>query len=369
MNRPKLVVSAVSLVEGGTLSILLDLAAHLDATFAKDDVLYLIHGSIADHFSGRHFEAYTWPKRSWLRRLYFEKVYARRIEQRLQPKLWLSMHDVTARLCKTPQFLYCHNPSPFFDWSTRLPVFDLKFFLFSRLYHHLYRWDIHKNEQIIVQQEWLRREFVQRYGLCPQRVLVARPIVRAPNLRADATLTLRRPTGDQPFIFLYPTLPRVFKNIEFLAKLAHELAQEPIEFWITINGRENRYAKFLEKRYGRTKTFRLIGRQPREKLFELYRQVDCLIFPSRLETWGLPLSEFMETGKPILAADLPYAREVLQNYPMANLISIDNVGATADTIRSLLSGRFLASSVQSTSSDRECPNWFAFAQWIAQAVK
>ena len=33
------------------------------------------------------------------------------------------------------------------------------------------------------------------------------------------------------------------------------------------------------------------------------------VFPSKVETWGLPVSEFMATGKPMLLADLPYAHE------------------------------------------------------------
>lgn len=34
-----------------------------------------------------------------------------------------------------------------------------------------------------------------------------------------------------------------------------------------------------------------------------------MIFPSRIETWGLPITEFMPYNKPMLLADLPYAHE------------------------------------------------------------
>ena len=39
-----------------------------------------------------------------------------------------------------------------------------------------------------------------------------------------------------------------------------------------------------------------------------------MIFPSLLETWGLPLSEFALQHKPILCADLLYSKETLANY-------------------------------------------------------
>jgi glycosyltransferase involved in cell wall biosynthesis len=42
-----------------------------------------------------------------------------------------------------------------------------------------------------------------------------------------------------------------------------------------------------------------------------------VLFPSRLETWGLPLTEFSSTQKPIFAADLPYAYETLGGHHKA----------------------------------------------------
>ena len=39
-----------------------------------------------------------------------------------------------------------------------------------------------------------------------------------------------------------------------------------------------------------------------------YRKADALVFPSVLESYGLPLVEAMAMGLPIIASDLPYAR-------------------------------------------------------------
>lgn len=38
------------------------------------------------------------------------------------------------------------------------------------------------------------------------------------------------------------------------------------------------------------------------------------MFSSRLETWGLPLSEAKERGKWVLASDFPFTRETLGSY-------------------------------------------------------
>ena len=47
----------------------------------------------------------------------------------------------------------------------------------------------------------------------------------------------------------------------------------------------------------------------KDKLYSYYENADCLVFPSRVETWGLPITEFAATGKPMLLSDLPYAHE------------------------------------------------------------
>ena len=47
----------------------------------------------------------------------------------------------------------------------------------------------------------------------------------------------------------------------------------------------------------------------KEKVSEMYVKSSCLIFPSKLETWGLPISEFIPFNKPMIVADLPYAYE------------------------------------------------------------
>ncbi|WP_250854924.1 hypothetical protein [Escherichia coli] len=47
-----------------------------------------------------------------------------------------------------------------------------------------------------------------------------------------------------------------------------------------------------------------------------------MCFPSKLETWGLPLSEAKTYKKWIFAADLPYAHEVLYNYSKLDIFHL-----------------------------------------------
>lgn len=78
---------------------------------------------------------------------------------------------------------------------------------------------------------------------------------------------------------------------------------------LTISGNENRYARWLYRHWGHLKSIEFAGFMSREQLYRNYASAHCLVFPSRVETWGLPISEFAAFGKPMLLADLPYAHE------------------------------------------------------------
>ena len=70
--------------------------------------------------------------------------------------------------------------------------------------------------------------------------------------------------------------------------------------------------------------FNFIGKLTREQVFGYYQAMDCLLFPSKLETWGLPLSEAKGFDKPILAANLPYAKETVGNYEKVSFFDVEN---------------------------------------------
>jgi glycosyltransferase involved in cell wall biosynthesis len=116
-----------------------------------------------------------------------------------------------------------------------------------------------------------------------------------------------------PFRFIYPAYPDVHKNFECLCEAARLLEQEVgpghFEVLLTTVATFNRYSKWLHRRWGDVTSLQFCGFLSQEQLYACYSQSDCLVFPSYVETWGLPISEFAATGRPMLLADLPYAHE------------------------------------------------------------
>jgi glycosyltransferase involved in cell wall biosynthesis len=229
--------------------------------------------------------------------------------------------------------VYCHNPSPFYKLPWHEARLEPKLWLFNRFYSRLYGTFIFRNDWVIVQQEWIRQAFIDRFGPLP--VVVAHPDVKLAFKDCSADKAVAK---DTPRVLLYPTLPRVFKNIETVMAAMQRLANNGhsgLELRVTISGDENSYARWLYQRFHATPGVNFIGRQSPTQMVEQYQAAHAVIFPSKLETWGLPISEAKAWNKPLLVADLPYARETVGSYTQAAFVSATHVDAWMHEFKSL----------------------------------
>jgi len=326
-----IVISAVNLIEGGTLTVLRECLASAAADLpAECEIVALVNR--ADLISEPRIRLISIPsaKKSWFHRLYWEWFGFMRISRKLKPALWLSLHDITPRVSATRQAVYCHNPSPFYRISLREAWQEPKFLMFNQLYALLYRVLIRRNYCVIVQQDWLRSEFKRRMGQIPV-------VVAYPSLQAIECLVV--PTSGRKFVFLYPALPRVFKNIETLCKATQILAARGVsgfEVRLTLDGSENRYARWLLGKFGEIAQVRFIGRQTKDEMTAQYREAAAIVFPSKLETWGLPITEGKAQGLPLLVADMPYARVTVGTYDLVSFFPAESPDALADLMQSMV---------------------------------
>lgn len=316
----RIVVSAVNFSEGGPLTVLRDcLSAARSCLPADTEIIALVHRARLIDIPGIRLIEFPGAKSSWFRRIVLEYRDFRTLSRELRPDFWLSLHDVSPRLdAGVRQAVYCHNPVPFFRPRIQDVRLDPTLLAFRLAYRFFYRFNIHSNAAVVVQQEWLRDEFIRRFG--PAQVIVAHPDVT--DLPAPAHAT--RDPGT--LSLFYPTVPRGFKNIELLCEamraLPPGLPRRP-ELAVTIDGTENRYARFIVDRYCDIPGLSFVGRQSRSEMARRYATCDALLFPSRLETWGLPITEAKQFGKPVIVANEPYARETVGTYDAAMFLPSD----------------------------------------------
>lgn len=333
--KPKIVLSGVNFVDMGPLAIFREAIRTLAEGYSETyEIIALVHSKSLVDIPGVRFIEFGEIKSSWFKRLWFEYYECRSISEAIKPRLWFAMHDITPNVRAEIRAVYCHNPGSSYPFRLREALLDWKFGLFTLLYQFLYGINMRANDFVVVQQSWMREEFRSRYGV--QNIVVAHPSVE------DFAVTQERGSRAGLYTFFFPSYPRTFKNIEQILRSARRLESsgfDQFEVWLTLDGSETRYAAKLVREFSDLATVKWLGLLPRGEVMRRYGEADCLVFPSRLETWGMPITEFKTTGKPILAANLPYAHETVGGYGQAAFFEVDDDQSLATLMRQAATGQ------------------------------
>ena len=314
-ERRTIVVSGVNLRKGGTLTVLRGCLEYLSRMTDRYRVVALVHRRELCDYPGIEYVEMPWCVRSWACRLWAEYVTMYGISRRIAAEdgrkvwLWLSMHDTTPRVEAEHQEVYCHTSFPFMKWKLRDFRMDFKIPLFSMFTRWAYRINVHRNDCLIVQQEWFRDAMSGMLGVPLEKFRVIPP--ERPSL--EAFRESLSAVSTEKNLFMYASTPDCHKNFETLcqaaALLENEVGEGAFKVILTIDGTENRYARWLHARWGNVSSIDFHGFMGKDELFLTYRRAGTMVFPSRVETWGLPVSEYMAVNPDgtVLAADLPYA--------------------------------------------------------------
>lgn len=336
--KKSIVISGVNLSEGGPLTVIKSVLTYLDSSDYNEKfrIIALVHSKeLFSNLKNIELKEYPEVKLSWKNRVYFEYIQCKEISNDLNPYLWLSLHDITPNVNAVRRAVYCHNASPFYNQSIKDFIKKPIRFLYTKFYKQFYRINIHKNNYVIVQQKWIKDAFINFFNLKNEKVIVS-----LPDQKGEYLIDLKNDRGNE-FIFFYPAFPREFKNFEVICKAVEILKSKGnynFKVQLTIDGTENKYAKEIVTRFFKNKEIEFIGLLSKEKVEEHYQKANCLIFPSKLETWGLPISEFKHYKKMMLIADLPYAYETVGDYQWVRYFNVLDDSNLANDMYSAMNG-------------------------------
>jgi glycosyltransferase involved in cell wall biosynthesis len=358
-KKKTIIISGANLFGGGTLSIFKECLQFADEFLSSDyKVIALVHDEIYfDNYKNITLVPFERVRKSYFHRLYYEYWHYKELSIKLNPYLWLSLNDMSSNVIANRRAVYCHNPTPF----KRLLISDLKnqpqVFFFTLFYKYLYKINIRKNDYVIVQQNWLRIAFSEMFKLKLNKIIVATPNITVPAQHNQLTCS----TSIGMIKFCFPSFPRPFKNIELICEAVKILQERNInnfKVYITIDGKENRYSAGIIHKYKGYEQIEFIGLITRSEVYELYNKSDCLIFPSTLETWGLPITEFKHFKKIILLADLPYAHETLGDYDNAAFFDPTNPHQLAQFMENVINNKFVKNRHNADPiEDPYAPSW------------
>lgn len=165
-----------------------------------------------------------------------------------------------------------------------------------------------KENTFIVQSELVKELFLKKYPIHPIKVISCWPgfsipetVSLPPSISSIFNENTNRNIGLLPIAF-----NSLHKNVQILHSL-EEFFQANNCIIISLFDEGSSPFKNHDVIIN-------IGGVSREILFELYNRIDFLVFTSRDETVGLPVFEFMQTGKPAFVYQAPYAEGFYQQF-------------------------------------------------------
>lgn len=318
LNKKRIVLSGANITSGGPLTIFNDALRELSQNESCEIIAVVGNKNIFYKSENISFIELPNYKKFIPLKFYYEYFYFKSLSRKIIPYVWISLNDFTPNVSAKSVFTYFHNASIFFkiEWSDFL--FSRRV-IFQKMYYSLFlRFNIHKNKKFIVQQNWIGKNISAKYDLSLNQILVFKPNGIIDEKHEDLKLKNIGENQNDKFILFYPTRAYGYKNIEIICdaldNLWYRYSIKNIELRLTVKEDENHYTKYLKRKYKQLKIVWL-GAISKEEVENNYRESSVLVFPSRLETWGLPLSEFATYKKPIFAIDLGYVYETLQGYP------------------------------------------------------
>ena len=361
MNKKLIILSGINLIEGGALTIYKEFLGCLERYFLKEyRIVALVHNRnlFSEYESKIEFIEFKDSKKSYLKRMYYEYIYFKKLSKKLKPYLWLSLHDMTPNVIADKRVVYCHNGIIFYNVKKKDIISEFKMFMFSKFYKYVYRINIRKNDFVVVQQDWIRKRFKELFKI--KNVIVAHPNVVIDDLDLEKTRENNMKIIKNSF--LYPAFPRIFKNFEVICEAVEILEEKNITdftVYLTVDGSENSYSKKLFEKYKDLKNIKFLGLLKRKELMKYYESSENIIFPSKLETWGLPISEAKIFGKNILLADLEYAHETLGNYENVMFFEPDDAKKLAEKMEILINGENIKfdGNLEKSIENPFCRNW------------
>ena len=257
-----------------------------------------------------HVIKLPWVKKSWFHRLYCDYVYMKKFIKDNEIDEVLSLQNIGIPNIKIPQTVYVHNAIPFTEHKFSLFKEPL-LWIYQNIIGRLTRKSLKAVDKIIVQTDWMKKEIEKQCKVQPDRVVVK-------EVKVEDTVCTERESTDHT-IFFYPTSPIAHKNNEMIieaCKLLKKCNVSDYEVVLTLSGNENKLAEKLQKEASKFDLpIKFVGRLNKEQMNEFYNK-SVLVFPSYLETVGLPLLEAKSFGARILASDCLYAHCVLKDYPV-----------------------------------------------------
>ena len=256
------------------------------------------------------FVNYEWIKKSHLHRLFFDRIYVSRLIRRYKPDRLLSLQNNAFHVNGILQEVYFQNALPISEKR-----FSLKESKSLWIYQNIIGWNVRRSlkwaDHVTVQAAWIKRALVNKWNIEEVKISVKRPEINLPEKAEEY----------HPTALFYPANGSLYKNHLTLFRALKPLWEKKHAPELRLTGTKSNLPLDCQEFISKSDyPVVFMGRLSREEMIEQYAST-ILVFPSYIETIGLPLVEAKATGCKIIVSDCEYAHEAVGNYREADFFS------------------------------------------------
>ncbi|HDX9579060.1 TPA: glycosyltransferase [Bacillus pseudomycoides] len=299
---------------GGALSILNDFYNEVvESKDKKINWFFVLSTPTLEETDNIKVLQFPWIKKSWGHRFYFDQVIAPELVKKYKVDKIFSLQNVTIPRTNCNQVLYVHQSLPFVDYKFSIKENKLLWIYQNIIGRNIIN-SIKKAQHVIVQTQWMKKACIQKAQIQDNKIEVISPTINV------AIKNYFEPNEKSLSTFFYPAGHSVYKNHKIIVAACQRLktlTNIDYEIIFTLDGNEDQHTLDLYRQIKEEQLpIRFEGSKTREEVFELYTK-SILLFPSYIETFGMPMLEARMHKGIIIAADTPFAKEVLEGYENA----------------------------------------------------
>jgi len=341
-----IIVNDVAASSGGALSILRQFLAELKNNEVAKSYRWIVFVSndLVNEYNDDHIEIVKVNAKKWRNRIWWETHGISRWldKHHIRPDVAVSFMSVGFRMLNCSQIIYIHQPLPFGDFR-EFKIFEMKARFYTWGVGKWMKWSIKRDSTIVVQTNWMKEAVSSKLEIPHSQIHVIKPEMKPlskPEIEhSDLT----------SYHLFYPAVPGVsYKNHELLIRMLSSVKKNKHDLYsklrlsFTCKPDDNKLTKYyyrLSKKLAVDERIDWKGYLSKNEMVREYLESDIILFPSKLETFGLPLVEAASLGKPILVLDKPYAHDVLVEYEGAKFLADNPQTWMQETAEILLLGK------------------------------
>lgn len=267
-----------------------------------------------------------WVKMSWLHRWWYDKFCAKKLVEQYNIDLVFSMQNMPIEDAKCRQVVYLHQSLQFSPVKFSLrKASERIYWVRQNIICNIMKRSLKKADAIVVQTQWMKEATKNWLNDFAKEIEVVTPVI---EIKACDEGTIER----EKDLFIYPAGDGIHKNHQLIIEACEILKKRNVSYKMLFTMDEND-SSYTRKLYSEVKKKGLnidfVGLLSNDEIMKKYRQA-TLVFPSYLETFGLPLLEAKLSNSIILCSDLPFAHEILDGYNNVHFFRIDDAKQLAD---------------------------------------